>query len=221
MTTSTKSEFLSSASSFYIHGVKAVKPNHPKVTKLRHQGYQPSQFGSKIWSASLLLIDYLQHIQLSCDDTVLELGCGWALPATYIKKQFECDVAASDGDSQVKPFQQLISDENDVDVDFLHASYEQLSDSVMGKWNTLIGADICYNQTSQEHLFALIQFHLALSGTQFILADTGRQSFFNLVNQLFELANVQISLTERQIQQPNQVSGYLLHISHKRADYDR
>lgn len=54
---------------------------------------------------------------------VVELGCGWRLPATHTQKRYGAKVSTSDADNQVKCYQQLIHQVNSLVIPFFQRSF--------------------------------------------------------------------------------------------------
>lgn len=187
-----------------------MKPNHEEVTKLHDEGSIPSEFGSRIWRASYLLIHYLSNLDLTSEQNIVELGCGWGLPAVYIQKRFGAKVSATDADNQVKCYQQLISRVNSVVVPFFQRSFCQLALDDLSDIDLLVGADICYSPTNAKRLVELFHRYIAETNGEIILADSGRTPFFHLVDEMRQ--TFALSLNEVKIDLPTRASGYILHL---------
>ncbi|MFT5161998.1 MAG: putative nicotinamide N-methyase [Alteromonadaceae bacterium] len=196
---------------FSQEGITVLKPNHDEVTKLRDAGLIPGKFGSRIWCSSYLLIHYLSTLALSKKQNVVELGCGWGLPAAYLKKKFGAKVLATDADDQVEHYQQLISRVNGVTVPFLPHSFCQLILDDLTDIDLLMGADICYSATNAKRLAELCYYYLAQGKGEIIIADSGRVPFFNLVDEMKQ--TFALTLSEVSIDLPTRTSGYILHLA--------
>ncbi len=195
---------------FRAFGMKALKPNHPEVVSMLDAGHCPTQFGSRIWPSSYLLISYLSHLTLSDDLHVMELGCGWGLPAAYVRKRFGSKVTAADSDKQVFAFQQYISEINNVNVIGKHCSYADLCGQDLASVDLMIGADICYSSTISKDLEQLFERFALQGGKEVILTDRGRVPFTRLVERLASCyAN---SLTDVELSLPTSVKGHVFHI---------
>lgn len=195
---------------FTLEGMTVLKPNHDEVTKLHDEGLIPNGFGSRIWHASYLLIHYLSKLDLPSDQYIVELGCGWGLPAAYIQKRFGAKVSATDTDDQVKYYQQLISRVNGVTVPFFQRSFCQLNIGQLSNIDLFIGADICYSRTNAKKLAELFHHYMAEGKSEIIIADSGRTPFFHLVDEMRQAFS--LSLNEVRIDLPTRTSGYILHI---------
>ena len=208
--TSVQTESLrSSESQFYVHGIKALKPNHPEVANLIEEGYQPSDFGSRIWRSSYLLIEYLSRHILSGTRQAMELGCGWGLAGTYLQKTFDVEVIATDRDADVFPFQQLVCRHNDIDMQTQHCSLSGLREHDLRDIDLMIGADICYSDDNARDIERLCLHMTRQQGVELILADSGRAPFLNLVERLGLCYSVK--MTPLTLELPTAVSGHILH----------
>lgn len=194
---------------FYVHGVKALKPNHPDVLSLHRQGFEPSDFGSRIWRSSYLLIDYLSRHSLRGTRQAMELGCGWGLAGTYLQKTFDVEVIATDMDADVFPFQQLVCRHNDVDMHTRHCSLSGLREHDLRDIDLMIGADICYSDDNARDIERLCLHMTRQQGVELILADSGRTPFRGLVERLGRRYSVK--MTPLTLELPTEVSGHILH----------
>lgn len=199
--------------SFLVRDVVALKPNHARVRQLRASGVAPSDFGSRIWRSSYLLIDYLSRQQLAPRDHVLELGCGWGLPSQFVQKTFGARVTATDADGSVRQYLELLSEVNRTAVSFRQRRFNQLHEGDLAGVGTVIGADICYRRSGSRDLLALMNRFLSRPGRQVILADSGRDSFFELARGLARRWPYQLHTLS--LQSPTRVSGHVLHIGHR------
>ncbi len=195
---------------FYVHGVKALKPNHPEVISLHRQGFQPSDFGSRIWRSSYLLIDYLSGHSLRDTQWAMELGCGWGLAGTYLQKTFDIEVIATDRDADVFPFQQLVCRHNDVDMRTRHCSLSGLREHDLRDIDLMIGADICYSDNNARDIEHLCLHMTRQHGVELILADSGRAPFWDLAERLGRRYSVK--MTPLTLELPTAVSGHVLHV---------
>jgi predicted nicotinamide N-methyase len=196
--------------SFLVRDVVALKPNHARVLALRERGLEPREFGSRIWRSSYLLIDYLSRLQFARGDHLMELGCGWGLPSLYLHKHHDVRVTATDGDACVREYQQLLSEVNAAEVPFLQRRFSELQGPDLEGVTALVGADICYSPQRGDELLALFERFLGRSGGQVILADSGRDSFFELARRLE--GRWPQRLLPLSLQRPALVQGHILHI---------
>lgn len=196
--------------SFEVFDTIALKPSHARVRALRERGPEPVDFGSRIWRSSYLLIDYLSRQALPRQERLLELGCGWGLPSQYLHKQRGLRVTATDADHRVHEYLALLNEVNDTALPFSCRSFSELGGADLAGVGTLVGADICYTSGIRRDLGTLVDLFLSRGGRQVIVADSGRDSFFDLADQLaprWPLAVHAVSLT-----MPAEMRGHVLHI---------
>ncbi|TNE76907.1 MAG: hypothetical protein EP334_07560 [Gammaproteobacteria bacterium] len=198
------------ARQFYVRGIKALKPNHPDVIRLRGDGHCPSEFGSRIWRATYLLIDYLSSLSLADTRQVIELGCGWGLAGTYLQKWFDVEVMATDIDANVFPYQQLLCQHNDIEMQTRHCSLSQLCEYNLHDIDLMIGADICYSDENAQDIEKLCHHLADQGGGELILADSGREPFEKLIPQL--QSRYQVDVTATTLELPAIASGQILHV---------
>lgn len=194
---------------FYVHGIKALKPNHPDVAKLLQDGFQPSDFGSRIWRSSYLLIDYLSNNSLPNTHKAMELGCGWGLAGTYLQKTFDVDVTAIDCDADVFPFQQLLCRHNGISMHTRHCSLSGLCKHDLRDIDLMIGADICYSAGNALDIEKLCDHMTRQQGVELILADNGRPPFWDLARRLKRHFSVELMPVTLEL--PTAVNGHILH----------
>lgn len=195
---------------FFVHGLTTLKPKHPDVMRLRDCGYRPTEFGSNIWRSSYLLIDYLSGLPLSSKQHIVELGCGWGLPATYVQKRFGAQVTAVDIDENVFAYQKLISRINNADIATKCSSFGELCERDLSDVDILIGSDICYTFKNIKDLEKLFHKFFSESDREIILTDSGRSPFFQLAEALS--AHYPLHLTDTSIRLPTRASGHVLHV---------
>ncbi|WIO74912.1 methyltransferase [Porticoccaceae bacterium LTM1] len=199
---------------FYLNGMEALKPNHPAVRQLISEGHEPNCFGSRIWGASYLLIDYLSRVNITHQKQLLELGCGWGLVSTFLKKNYNADICACDIDKNVFPFQELLNDTNDVHVPTQCCSFKTLTEQNLSGLDVMVGADICYSPNIEKQLLELFWHFAAQGGREIVLADSGRAPFIDLSERL--LAIFDGELLPLSLHLPTQLDGYILHIRLKK-----
>jgi len=210
MTTALNQLMKGNTDHFYIHNIIALKPNHIEVQELKEAGHLPLEFGSRIWRSSYLLIEYLSRFSFQPEDQIVELGCGWGLPSTYLKKTFNSNVIATDFDQNVEVYQQLISSINDVNVDFERHSFSHLGKQTLKDINYLVGADICYSTSNANKLYELFVNYMNQTDGHIILSDSGRAPFFKLVDRLATL--LPVTVKKITLKRPTRLTGYVLYI---------
>ncbi|MCW9014531.1 MAG: hypothetical protein OQL06_12170 [Gammaproteobacteria bacterium] len=173
-------------------------------------GHHPKWFGSKIWCSSYLLIDYLASCQIQSSQKILEVGCGWGLPSVFVKKHFNVDVEASDGDFNVFAYQQLISQKNKVHIPFQDKKIRQFNKHDLSAFDVLMGADICYSTNLADEICRMCQCFCADADKEIILADKGCEPFLKLVERLAD--ELPVTLHVVSIDLPLKADGYVMHI---------
>lgn len=195
---------------FQVKGLQVLKPNHPLIQDLFEQGFRTTNFGSRIWCSSYLLIEYLSKLPLAKYQNIIEVGCGWGLPAIYLKKSTNARVTVADADSNVFPYQRLLSDINKVNVDCQHVTFQELANRDLSCFDMLVGADICYSYENANDLMKLFEIFLSQPHKEIILADNGRVSFLELRDKLD--TQYEVKSTEISLQLPSTYNGHILHV---------
>lgn len=163
----------------YAYGIYLFKSRHPLVRRLKKVA-QPSVHGHKPWSSSFLLMDWLQENPLPAGSRVLELGCGWGPASVFCASQQQAKVTGLDIDDSVFPYLDMLAAANDCRVKPLHAAFADLSDKQLAKFDTLIGADICFWDGLTDELLTLFKRARKAGVKQILLADPGRTTFVKL-----------------------------------------
>lgn len=163
----------------YAYGIYLFKSRHPLVRKLKKVA-QPSVYGHRAWSSSFLLMDFLQAHPLPDGAKVLELGCGWGPAGVFCASQQQAKVTGMDIDDNVFPYMDMLAAANDCKVKSLHAGFADLTDKQLAKFDTLMGADICFWEGLTDELLALFKRARKAGVRQIILADPGRSTFARL-----------------------------------------
>ncbi len=131
----------------YAYGIYLFKSRHPLVRRLKKVA-QPSVHGHKPWSSSFLLMDWLQ-------ENPLPGGRGPA--SVFCASQLQAKVTGLDIDDSVFPYLDMLAAANDCRVKPLHAAFADLSDKQLAKFDTLIGADICFWDGLTDELLTLFK----------------------------------------------------------------
>ncbi len=163
-------------------GLRLLKSFHPELRQLRGR-HQPTAQGHKAWNATWLLLDYLQRQELPPGLRVLDVGCGWGLTGIFCASRYQARVTAVDVDPQVFPFLQLHARLNEVEIQTLEASFEEITDELLEQHDLLVGADICFKERMVEPLYQLCSRALQAGVSRVLLADPGRFSFRQLAAQ--------------------------------------
>lgn len=154
-------------------GLRVPRASHPDLRRLRAE-HTPAHQGWRVWSATWLLLAYLEDIDLR-DQRVLDVGCGWGLASAYCARR-GARVTAVDLDPEVLPLVDLHAGLNGVDIEARQGSFNDVTDDDLGDSDRLIGADICFRPANIDPLFALVsRAHEA--GVPVAIADPGRPTF--------------------------------------------
>ncbi len=138
-----------------------------------------------LWPSAKGLCQYLfTHRKDFKNKSVLEIGCGLALPSFILAKQ-GVDVTATDFHRDVPIFLEKNFELNQTAFKYLKLNWRE-EDSEIGKFDYVIGSDILYEgRHPYEVCRALI--HYLKPGGKIILADPGRayiQKFVSSMNDL-------------------------------------
>ena len=195
---------------FYIKGILVLKPNHKDVLSLESMEIKNTHLGSRVWSSSYLLIHYLAELKSFKHRKVLEIGCGWGLPSTFVKKRFNADVITTDKDGHVQKYQQLLSSVNNVDVQFQQKGFHDLTINELLYADLIMGADICYSLENIASLHDLIQRYFSNKNGEMLICDSGYPAFFDLIERLGNSFNTE--LTKVSMAKPTGATGYVLRV---------
>ncbi|AWB65114.1 hypothetical protein C2869_01055 [Saccharobesus litoralis] len=198
--------------SFSFKGIKFVKPNHHRVQNIKINNDSPRYLANKVWISSFLMMDYLSSLSLPKGQKIQEIGCGWGAISTYVGKQFNVKVCASDVDKNAQPYQALLNEVNGVNIGFSQASFADMARQANHNLDMLLGADICYNPNTQRELIDLISAFMNKPNRQVILADIGRTPFMRLYKTLESRLTANLTLIQKSLSLPTQIDGYVLHI---------
>ncbi len=138
-----------------------------------------------LWPSAKGLCQYLfQNINDFKNKSVLEIGCGLALPSFILKKE-GIDVVATDFHRDVPLFLKENFKLNNIEFDYRSLNWRD-ENLELGKFDFVIGSDILYeSRHPYEVCHALIRY-LKPNG-QIILADPGRSYIQKFVTSMNEL----------------------------------
>lgn len=162
-------------------GLILPRSSHPELRRLRGN-HRPSAHGHKMWNATWLLLDFLQQQAIDSGLRLLDVGCGWGLTGIACASRYDARVTAVDVDPQVFPYLQLHARLNQVEIDTLASSFEEIPDELLRRQELLLGADICFNNTLIEPLYSLLDRALHIGIPRILLADPGRFAFRQLAS---------------------------------------
>jgi hypothetical protein len=69
-----------------IAGLHVPYARHPRVRAIKRQGHHPSIHGTKLWSSSGVLIDYIASTTATAPQSVIDAGL-WLGPRRYLVRK--------------------------------------------------------------------------------------------------------------------------------------
>lgn len=190
-----------------IFDVTLLDAQHPDMRLLKNR-HRTALHGNKVWSATLLLLDYLHRQPPSPRTRVFEAGCGWGLPGIFCARHWAADVTACDADAEVFPFLQLHARHNNVSIATLASTFEDIPTSQLQNVDWLIAADICFWDELAEPVFDLVTRAVNAGVGKIVIADPQRPPFFTMAERCVEAFYGEI--LPRRITSPRRASGALL-----------
>ncbi|MEZ5560794.1 MAG: class I SAM-dependent methyltransferase [Pseudomonadales bacterium] len=198
---------------YQAYGIYLLEPKHRLIRRLR-KAYQPSVHGHKTWSASFLLMDYLQHEPLQKKARVLEIGCGWGPGAVYCAKRFKARVTALDVDAEVFPFLEVLATLNDVQVEPLRSRFEKLDEERLAEFDVIVGSDVCFWDSMVKPLNRLVNRAIKAGVKRIVLTDPGRPTFYELCDLCSK--RHEVNLQEWYSAEPDYFAGEVVDIRARR-----
>lgn len=191
-----------------VYGIKILKRKHRTLKTLSKQIDTPTLYGHQVWQSSFVLMEYLEENPLAPLQRVMDIGCGWGLLGIFCAKRFACESLLVDADSNVFPYVNSHEQLNDVRVNTIQASFDQITPVQLGGQDVIVGSDICFWPQLATQLRLLIEIALKNNVKKIILADPGRQTFMHLA----EFCKIQYGATLllRSIIGRTKSRGYLL-----------
>jgi predicted nicotinamide N-methyase len=165
-----------------IAGLQVPYARHPRVRAIKRQGHYPSIHGTKLWSSSSVLIDYIASTATVAPHSVIDAGCGWGLAGIWCAKTFGSAVAAVDADASVMPYLSLIAELNEVEVTPVVARFEQLDSDLLGAADWLIAADVCFWDELVDPVTSMIEQAIESGTKRILISDPRREPFFNVAD---------------------------------------
>ncbi|MCC1496421.1 methyltransferase [Alcanivorax sp. 1008] len=188
--------------------IVVLKPSHPLIRKLKRDLPTPCIHGDKVWDSSWLLMDELRRNPPPKKGTLMDLGCGWGPLSVYAAKKLKQQVIAVDADDGVFPYLQLHAQLNGVEIETRQRRFEKLKRSDLDGVHTLAGADICFWDELTPVLFKLIRRSLKAGVERVIIADPGRDPFYQLAERCEKAFNARV--VERKTSKPKLALADLL-----------
>jgi predicted nicotinamide N-methyase len=161
-------------------GITVLTPTHPLIRKLKKELPEPCIHGDKVWDSSWLLMDELRRNPPTPGNTLMDLGCGWGPLCMFAARRLQQRVIGIDADRGVFPYLQLHAEINGVTVETRQRRFEKLGRSELNGVHTLAGADICFWDELTPVLFKLIRRALNAGVERILVADPGRDPFYQL-----------------------------------------
>ncbi|KRP18788.1 MAG: hypothetical protein ABS23_06760 [SAR92 bacterium BACL16 MAG-120619-bin48] len=192
-------------------GVSALRASHPRVRQLKRQQQGHAAHGNKVWRSSFVLMDYLSTWGVPSGAQVLDIGCGWGLTGIYLAKCHGAIVTGLDIDASVEPFLRLQAELNNCNIAFQAREFESLKRKELAQYHTLMGTDICFWDEMTAPLFNLIKRAQSAGTQQILIADPGRQPFWDLADLCVEKLGADV--ISRTIDKPWKSQKYILKVS--------
>jgi predicted nicotinamide N-methyase len=168
---------------YQAYGIYLLESKHRLIRRLR-KAYQPSVHGHKTWSASFLLMDYLQHEPLAKRSRVLEIGCGWGPGSVFCASRFKARVTALDIDREVFPFLEVLAELNGVKVEPLVSRFEKVSDEQLSRFDVIVASDICFWDNLVKPLNRFVARALDCGVKRIVVTDPGRPTFYEFCDRV-------------------------------------
>lgn len=195
---------------YMAYGVYLLHAQHRFVRRLKRV-YEPSVHGHKTWKASFILMDYLQYYPPEEGARVMEIGCGWGPAAIYCAKRFKTRTTGVDIDKEVFPYLDVLAALNDVKVEPLNKSFQQLTIKRLSEEEVLIGADVCFWDNMVKPLTQLVARAFRGGVERVVIADPGRPTFYEFVDLCAKRWKTE--LNEWYAVEPSRTSGEILIIT--------
>lgn len=125
-----------------------------------------------VWPSAEVLANYIQDYDFK-DKRILEVGCGIGLSSLLLNK-LNANITATDYHPEAEKFLDANTDLNeDEEIPFIRASWEDEFQKELGKFDLIIGSDLLYERDHIELLSSFINAH-ANSKCTVILANPNR-----------------------------------------------
>lgn len=188
-----------------------LKPAHKEIKRLKAEAHYPSIHGHKVWNSSFLVMDYLSRKKPAAGSTLMDLGCGWGLLGIYAAKKLGTEVIAIDADKDVFPYLELHAEINGVDgIKTRKARFEKLKKADFEGIETVVGADICFWDKLAPVLFKMMRRAIKAGVQKIIIADPGRDPFYQLVDMCDDEPLFKTKVVEKTTSKPTTACADLL-----------
>lgn len=183
--------------------LRVLKPAHKEIKRLKAEAHYPSIHGHKVWNSSFLVMDYLSRKKPTAGSTLMDLGCGWGLLGIYAVKKLDLKVIAVDADKDVFPYLRLHADINGVDgIETRKGRFEKLKKADFAGIDTVVGADICFWDKLAPVLYKMMRRAIKAGVQKIIIADPGRDPFYQLVEMCEEEPLFSCKVVEKTTSKP-------------------
>lgn len=183
--------------------LRVLKPAHKEIKRLKAEAHYPSIHGHKVWNSSFLVMDYLSRKKPPAGSTLMDLGCGWGLLGIYAVKKLDLKVIAVDADKDVFPYLRLHADINGVDgIETRKGRFEKLKKADFAGIDTVVGADICFWDKLAPVLYKMMRRAIKAGVQKIIIADPGRDPFYQLVEMCEEEPLFSCKVVEKTTSKP-------------------
>ncbi len=142
-----------------------------------------------LWPSGIALAEYLVRMGgWLKDKSVLEIGCGLALPSIVAYK-CGANVVATDFHEEVPIFLKKNQELNSTNIKYERIHWRNETNN-LGKFDFVIGSDILYENTHPEFVAKTLNSHCKDKG-HIILADPGRPYLQKAVDAIVQLGYAQ------------------------------
>lgn len=193
------------------HGLTFLKAGHPYAKTIRKEIGEASLHGTKVWDSSFVLMDYLLLDPIPEERVVFDIGCGWGPTSMFLMKRFRSKVMSIDADASVEPYLYLHGRINQLKPVFWQRKINQLTRDDLSMADTVVGGDICFWDSLRDDWWKLIKRARKAGVRQVLIADPGRQPFYDLAEWAKERYDAE--LWEHDITRPLKTSKYVLEVN--------
>jgi predicted nicotinamide N-methyase len=154
--------------------------------QLRHEeggAGRPVPYWARPWPSGVGLAGHLHDHPLAPGTTVLELGCGLALPSVIAAQQ-GAEVLATDGSTDAVVFAAHTLALNEVEADVAHVDWSTHADALVqrGPFDLVLAADVLYTRANADAAAALFP-RLVKPGGRLLVADPNRAGALHFLAQ--------------------------------------
>jgi len=159
-------------------GTKVYMASHPKIRRPFRSGKRPTEFGDKVWDATLGLMLYLDDKRF---ESVMDVGCGWGILGIHLARTTGARLTSVDADPNLEEVVLAHAELNGVDVKFMNIGFGDLKQGDL-TCELIVGAEICYSDEVEKDLRTMIDRAAKAKTREILIADLGRPDFDTLCN---------------------------------------